>query len=142
MNNIKLITTDKDILEFENKREEVFSGTKKYDSIEKTTYGNLIRDGEMLAFGLYDEENIIGGVLTSVNDSTLFIHRLFIDEKNRSKGYGSKLLKYLEDRKRSIEDYFGFEIDEVIAEPIPSSIRLFYNNDYHYCGDKVYKKLY
>lgn len=142
MNNIKLITTDKDIISFENKREEVFGGNKKYEDIEQSTYGTHIKEGNMLAFGLFNEEDIIGGVLASINDGFLFIDRLFIDKNNRSKGYGSLLLDYIEKKRKYIEAYYGFEFDELVAEPIPSSIRLFYNNDYHYCGDKVYKKLY
>ena len=141
MNNIKLITKDEDIILFENKREEVFGGNKKTDTIERTTFGKDIKEGELLAFGLYLDKKLIGGALTSVNKNTLFINRLFIDKKNRSKGYGSLLLKYIENRKSLFEDYYCTEINEILAEPIQSSLNLFYKNEYDFCGDKVYKMI-
>ena len=140
MYKLKLIINENDILLFENKRQEVFNNNTK-SLIENCAYGKEIKEGNMLAFGLFNEKEIIGGILTIPVENEIFIERLFIDKNYRGKGLGNKLLSFVEKNKPFFENYYGMKIDGITAEPILSSINLFYNNDFISSGYKVYKKI-
>lgn len=65
-----------------------------------------------------EEESIHGGIFTWLDTDSIYIEVLWIDEKYRGQGYGTKLLRAVEDEgKRNgcrfcTLDTFGFQAEE------------------------------
>ena len=137
---LKLATTNDEILEFEQLRTKVFSRGKELDSLEKSPYARHIKNGDLLAFQCLKEGKQIGGMLLATDKNNIKIHRLFVEEKERSNGAGSFMLDYVYKHKEFFEDYYGLDLSGIIMEPLNSSVDFYFNNGYDYSGFQMYKQ--
>ncbi len=140
MYKLKLASTDKEILEFENLRSQVFDKGKTIDSIKDATYAKYIKSGDALAFRCLKEEKLVGGLLILLDDDNINIHRLFVDKKERGQGAGSFMLDYVIKHKEFFEDYYATDINGIIIEPLDTSIDYYFDKGFDYSGYQMFKK--
>ena len=141
MYKIKLINSDKDVLDFEQRRAKAFKSKKQVVKLEECTYALDIKKGDMLAFTCVDEnENFIGGMLIELRKKCIYIGRMFVEEAKRSNGAGTFMLDYVMSHKYFFEDYFAEDINGVLVEPLDTSIEFYYSNGFESFGYQMYKR--
>ena len=139
---IRLISTDDEILDFEQRRSRIFRSKKIAQSIGECTYALDIKRGDMLAFVCCEGDSKVplGGMLIELRKKCIYIRRLFVEKENRNKGVGSFMVNYVMQHKGFFEDYYAEDINGVLVEPLDTSIDFYYNNGFEPYGYQMYKR--
>lgn len=100
---------EKNIIELENLRFEVYD--YKNMNFKETYFYREMINGNILPFGVYQDEQLIAGCYVSKSFQTLFIEQLFVLKKyqNNKEHIGSNLLRYVLNNKKICEEFFNTE---------------------------------
>ena len=142
MYNLKLSTTEEEILEFERKRMEVFGYNKKLENLSEGAFTTGIESGDLLAFRCLQDEKMVGGMLLELDGKNINILRLFVEQGNREQGAGKFMLDYLVSHQDYFEDYYATEIKGIVTEPIRCDTDYYSKQGFVHGGTKMYKKYY
>ena len=140
MYQLKLATTQEEILQFESMREQVFNKGKKLTSLMQASYADAITSGDMLAFQCFKEEELVGGMLLRLQGKDIKLSRLFVDSKERGQGAGSFMMDYVMKHKSFFEDYYATEIYGIVTEPLATAVDFYFDKGFDYSGYQMYKQ--
>lgn len=138
MYQLKLATTEKEILEFEKMRTQVYA-QKEINGLDQASYADGITSGDLLAFQCLQDKELVGGMLVQLNGKNLGLTRLFVKPSARKKGAGSFMIDYLVKHREFFEDYYGTDIRGILAEPLQSSVDYYFDKGFDYSGFQMYK---
>lgn len=130
----KLTAESKDILFFSEVNNEAFPPSEHMTMDEILDFANAT-DTDVL--GIYDEAQPIGFIVIMKNDRCGYIYFYAIDSRLRSKGYGSAVLKQLNDEYKDIQMTLDFEILDENAENYAQRLRrrqFYLRNGFHETG--------
>ena len=140
MYKMKLVNTNKEILRFEQMRYDAFKYQKEVQKETDCSFYNGIESGDMIALECLEEEQIVGGVLVEEKKKNLRIARIFVKENHRGKGVGTFMLQYLNRNQSFFEDYYGTQLNGIVAEPLASATDFYFEQGYDYSGYQMYKR--
>ena len=108
----KVITlNDENAIALENLRFKVYD----YKNIEptETYFYREIKNGKILPFGVYENNELIAGCYVSNSYKTLFIEHLFVlkEYQNSENHIGTNLLRYVLDNKEICENFFKMKFE-------------------------------
>lgn len=137
MFSIRLVTSEKEINEFEEMRERVFN---PFVSKCQYAFADAIINGDMIAMQCIKDGNPVGGVLLRLSRNNIKISRLFVIEEEQRKGAGSFMLDYVDKKRSFFEDYYGCDIEGLLIEPLESKIGYYLSKGFGFSGHQMYKK--
>ena len=70
----------------------------------------------------------------------VYLDRLFVDCKERGKGAGKYMVKYLLDNQKYFDDYFGCDSSVLLVEPTDKTVDFYSNLGFHHSGYQMYKR--
>ena len=132
-----LVTSEKEIKEFEDMRERVFNPES---TVCHCSFMEAIKDGDMLAFQCMKEGKLVGGILLRLVGNNIKVSRLFVIKEERGNHAGSFMINFVESKKQFFEDHYGCSIKGIILEPLQSSVEYYYSKGYEYSGFQMYKR--
>lgn len=80
------------------KYEKFFINNEKYNLQQLE---NMIKSPTYFLIGYFDKDNILGYLIANVNDISVDLFKIFVDEKYRRLGIAKKLIKYLLNHHRN-----------------------------------------
>ncbi len=106
------------LLRFEFLRQEAFN--IKNLKPEESFYYNRIKNKQSVAYALFYNDDLIGGIVLSCGAirNALIIECIFIENSYQRQGLGTKLLEYIvKNKKKELEKYFNSTFTRCYAEP-------------------------
>lgn len=136
---IKIISDEKEIIEFEYLRYRVLGIKEEVNNVVSTYYSNELSKGNMIALGFY-KEKLISGCIISKYLNNLHIEWIFTDKEYCNKGYASELIKYIVRYKSIFEEYFNKKFSVLTLESIDIDAKLYVKNGFHGNKNNIMRK--